>query len=66
MTPSEFVYWLQGHFELHEKPGKGLTAAQVKVIKNHMKLVLTNVTRERREDRPVYHRSGFDSHQRFC
>lgn len=42
MTPENFVYWLQGHLELNEKGG--LTAQQVKVIREHVALVLTKVT----------------------
>lgn len=42
MTPENFVYWLQGHLELSEKGG--LTAQQVKVIREHIALVLQKVT----------------------
>ncbi len=38
MKSTEFAYWLQGFFELSE-PNKALTPEQVKVIKNHLKLV---------------------------
>ena len=38
MTSKDFVYWLQGFFELSE-PNKALTPEQVKTIKNHLKLV---------------------------
>lgn len=38
MTSKDFVYWLQGFFELSE-PNKALTPEQVKSIKNHLKLV---------------------------
>jgi len=34
----EFVFWLQGFFELSE-PNKSLTTEQVQIIKNHLKLV---------------------------
>lgn len=43
MTPRDFVYWLQGYFEL--TPGEqGLSPEQVKVIKDHLQLVMTKVT----------------------
>lgn len=37
MKPVEFVYWLQGYFELSED--KTLTEKQVTTIKNHLALV---------------------------
>lgn len=42
MTPEQFVYWLQGYLELAES--QQLTSRQVKVIKEHLALVLKNVT----------------------
>jgi len=37
MRSQEFAYWLQGFFELSD--AKNLTEDQVKIIKNHLKLV---------------------------
>jgi hypothetical protein len=42
MTPEAFAYWLQGFFELTDS--KELSAAQLEVIRNHLKLVFTKVT----------------------
>lgn len=42
MTPENFVYWLQGFFEISNP--KELNEQQIEVIKNHLGLVLTNVT----------------------
>jgi hypothetical protein len=44
MTPRDFVYWLQGLFELGE-PDK-LNKKQVDLIKRHLSLVLTNETQD--------------------
>lgn len=38
MTSKDFVYFLQGFFELSE-PNTPLTDKQVEIIKNHLKLV---------------------------
>lgn len=38
MRSVDFVYWLQGFFELSE-PDKALTPNQIKIIQNHLKLV---------------------------
>lgn len=40
MTPINFCYWLQGHFELADSDT--LTAAQVQMIKRHLHLVFSN------------------------
>lgn len=40
MKSTEFVYWLQGFFELSE--AKTLTESQVEMIKNHLKLVFVH------------------------
>jgi len=37
MTPEQFCYWLNGHFDLSET--ETLSEAQVKVIKEHLALV---------------------------
>jgi len=39
MKPREFVYWLQGYFEITGGSEATLTAGQVKIIKNHLALV---------------------------
>lgn len=47
MTPENFVYWLQGFFELSDAAGAAntaLTPQQVQAIKNHLQLVMTKVT----------------------
>jgi hypothetical protein len=38
MRSDQFVFWLQGFFELSE-PNKPLTMEQIQIIKNHLKLV---------------------------
>lgn len=51
MNPENFVYWLQGYFELemarttHQSPI--ITANQSKVIMDHLALVLNKVTPDR-------------------
>jgi len=52
MTPENFVYWLQGYLELTDNPH--LDAQQVKIIQEHVSLVLTKKT----ENIPVYVRGG--------
>jgi hypothetical protein len=42
MTPENFVYWLQGYFELTHSDT--LTEEQVIVIKQHIGLVMKKVT----------------------
>lgn len=47
MTEREFCYWLQGIFEINDlSPGQDekLSGAQVRVIRDHLKLVFTKVT----------------------
>lgn len=43
MNERDFVYWLQGFFELTES--KELTPDQVKVIREHLSLVLKKDTK---------------------
>lgn len=43
MTPENFVYWLQGLFEIGGNVDK-LDERQVKIVKEHLALVLKNVT----------------------
>jgi hypothetical protein len=38
MKSDQFIYWLNGFFELSEKD-KPLSVEQVQIIKNHLKLV---------------------------
>ena len=40
MTERDFVYWLQGFLEVTNP--ETITAEQIQIIKNHIKLVLTN------------------------
>lgn len=42
MTAEAFVYWLQGALELGQR--KELNEAQVKIIQDHLNLVLKKVT----------------------
>ncbi len=42
MSPENFVYWLNGFFEI--SGNKTLTEEQVQVLKDHLKLVLTKRT----------------------
>jgi hypothetical protein len=55
MTPENFVYWLQGYFELNDAAGtsttsvtpgtlKFLSEKQLQVIKDHLNLVLHKKT----------------------
>lgn len=45
MTPENFVYWLQGFFEIN---GTGaITSSQAHVISDNLKLVLNKVTADR-------------------
>lgn len=47
MSPENFIYWLQGFFELTYS--KSLDAIQTQVVKDHLKLVLKKETPERVE-----------------
>lgn len=44
MEAINFVYWLRGYFELNNCKDQSLTKEQVKIIEDHMKLVLTKKT----------------------
>jgi hypothetical protein len=44
MTPENFVYWVQGFFEI--SGSETLSKEQVQVIKDHLSLVLTKKTPE--------------------
>ena len=41
MTPQDFCYWLQGHFELN---GPNITPEQAKIIQDHLQLVFNKQT----------------------
>jgi hypothetical protein len=41
LTPENFVYWLNGYFELG---GQDLTEQHIAVIKDHISLVLNKTT----------------------
>lgn len=43
MTSRDFVYWLQGYFELAEADHRDeLNAAQVEIVRRHLALVFTH------------------------
>lgn len=42
MKARDFVYWLQGFFELHAGPVPALTAEQTDVIRRHLALVFVH------------------------
>jgi len=55
MTPENFVYWLQGYFEINDAAGTGVNSLasgkirflnndQIQIIKDHLKLVLEKKT----------------------
>ena len=46
MTPTEFCYWLQGYMEL-SKDGIELSEGQCDMIKEHLSLVFTKITKEK-------------------
>lgn len=57
MTPENFVYWLQGYFELNDAAGAGISSVipgqflnrdQIKVIKDHLNLVLEKKTPDKK------------------
>ena len=48
MTPNEFVYWLQGFFEISEVANvKSLNEAQTQIVKDHLQLVFKKETPSR-------------------
>lgn len=51
MTPENFVYWLQGFFEIDQNV-KQLSVYQTKIIKDHLALVLKKETPIRFPDLP--------------
>jgi hypothetical protein len=59
MTPENFVYWLQGYFEINDAAGASTTSVtpgtlkylnekQIQVIKDHLKLVLEKKTPDKK------------------
>lgn len=42
MTPEQFVYWLQGHFEINPDVNT-LTEKQIEMIRTHLNYVFTHV-----------------------
>lgn len=43
MTSRDFVYWLQGYFEINGQPGTGiLTESQVDCIRKHLAMVFVH------------------------
>lgn len=48
MEPINFVYWLQGYLEI--SGGKPLNAEQVKIVQDHIELVLEKKTPDRKLD----------------
>lgn len=51
MTPEQFVYWLQGFLELSESPA--LSETQTQIVKDHLNLVFTKVTPDRKDEPPM-------------
>ena len=49
MNTENFAYWLQGYLELREDD-EPLTAKQVQIIKDHLALVFTKTTPERKAE----------------
>jgi len=47
MTAENFVYWLQGYLEISNKEDIKLDSEQIKIIQDHIKLVLNKVTPDR-------------------
>jgi hypothetical protein len=45
MSPQDFCYWLQGFMEVSDP--KSIDEKQLEVIKKHLALVFTNVTRDK-------------------
>lgn len=52
MTPEQFCYWLNGALELRSTE-EGLNVAQLRVVREHLALVLTKVTKEKVPERLV-------------
>lgn len=63
MTNREFMYWLQGYFELSDEqaPRPALTVEQVMVIRNHLNLV--RKVEKKLEEFPSWLEGFLDSHE---
>lgn len=48
MSSLEFCYWLKGYFEINNNISDILETDQVNIIKDHLDLVFTKVTPDRR------------------
>ena len=48
MNERDFVYWLQGFFEISRE--KSLDESQTKIIKEHLALVFMKITKEKLDD----------------
>lgn len=49
MTPEQFVYWLQGYFEIRGIGDiEGVEAKEAKIIRDHLRLVFKKVTPDRK------------------
>ena len=48
MTPENFVYWLQGFFELTENDTQQLDERKVQIIRDHLQLVFDKKTPDRK------------------
>lgn len=47
MTPDNFVYWLQGYFELKRANGEDISDPFLRTIEDHLKLVFEKETPDR-------------------
>ena len=47
MTPENFVYWLQGYFELKRANGEDISDPFLRTIEDHLKLVFEKETPDR-------------------
>ncbi len=47
MTPENFVYWLQGYFELKRANGEDISDPFFRTIEDHLRLVFENETPDR-------------------
>lgn len=61
MTERDFVYWLQGYFELFGDDETALNERQVKAIKEHIKLVLTKAPMISKEHKDLFTRISEES-----
>lgn len=65
MTPEQFCYWLEGHFELSENEGQ-LTPEQVQVIQDHLQLVFEKQTPVRKPSIPANRSFHQGNNTRYC